>query len=200
MLQSKQRLLELNAKLAETLTSKGVAATADETTTSLINKVSDISSGGGDGVLASLIERSVESVVFPDGVTSIGNYAFSSCSRLVSITIPNSVKRIDYNAFYLCRSLTSITIPNSVEYVNNDAFNSCTALKEINLEDGFNANLKISASTLIERETMINMFNALYDRTGLKEYTITINKVVGDKLTDEDKAIATVKNWTIVEQ
>lgn len=43
MLQSKQRLLELNAKLAETLTSKGVTATADETTTALIDKVKNIS-------------------------------------------------------------------------------------------------------------------------------------------------------------
>ena len=42
MLQSKQRLLELNAKLAETLSSKGVTATADETTTILINKVGNI--------------------------------------------------------------------------------------------------------------------------------------------------------------
>ena len=39
MLQSKARLLELNAKLAETLTSKGVTAAADETTTTLVKKV-----------------------------------------------------------------------------------------------------------------------------------------------------------------
>ena len=43
LLQSKQRLLQLNAKLAETLTSKGVTATADETTTALIDKVKNIS-------------------------------------------------------------------------------------------------------------------------------------------------------------
>ena len=42
MLQSKQRLLELNSKLAETLTSKGVTAKADETTTALVNKVENI--------------------------------------------------------------------------------------------------------------------------------------------------------------
>ena len=43
MLQSKQRVLELNAKLAETLTDKGVIATTDETTTALIDKVKNIS-------------------------------------------------------------------------------------------------------------------------------------------------------------
>lgn len=43
MLQSKSRLLELNAKLADTLTSKGVTATAEETTTALIDKVKNIS-------------------------------------------------------------------------------------------------------------------------------------------------------------
>lgn len=48
MLQSKQRLLELNAKLAENLTSKGVEATADETTTSLVNKITDIATIIGD--------------------------------------------------------------------------------------------------------------------------------------------------------
>ena len=43
MLQSKARLQELNARLAETLTNKGVAATANETTTALIDKVKNIS-------------------------------------------------------------------------------------------------------------------------------------------------------------
>ena len=43
MLQSKQILLELNAQLAETLTSKGITAMADETTTTLVNKVANIS-------------------------------------------------------------------------------------------------------------------------------------------------------------
>ena len=43
VLQSKQILLELNAQLAETLTSKGITAMADETTTTLVNKVANIS-------------------------------------------------------------------------------------------------------------------------------------------------------------
>lgn len=42
MSQSKRRLLELNARLAQNLTDKDVEATADETTTTLVDKVVDI--------------------------------------------------------------------------------------------------------------------------------------------------------------
>ena len=35
-------------------------------------------------------------------VTSIGQAAFSGCSRLTSVTIPNSVTSIGVSAFYYC--------------------------------------------------------------------------------------------------
>ena len=73
MLQSKQRLLQLNAKLAETLTSKGVTATADETTTALVNKVSNITSG--DTIYFSNDGRMyTKNIILPEGLTEIGNY------------------------------------------------------------------------------------------------------------------------------
>ncbi|MBO5162891.1 MAG: leucine-rich repeat protein [Ruminococcus sp.] len=50
-------------------------------------------------------------VVIPEGVTSIGSSAFSSCS-LKTITIPESVKSIGNGAFKDCEFLTSITIEN----------------------------------------------------------------------------------------
>lgn len=273
MLQSKQRLLELNAKLAETLTSKGVAATAEETTTALVNKVADIPSGD-DSVLRGLIQRDVTEFVIPDGVTKIGNYAFYSFTSLTSVTIPNGVTTIGAYAFNNCPSLTSVTIPDSVTEIGRYAFaslimlknvklssnanvaeamltncksieeiyvpegvtkigrytfNNCTSLKtaylpstviqigvyppyiqifenDTNLEfltlgNGFNANyLDVSWSDKFSRETIVNCFNAFADRTGLKAYTFTISKVVGNKLTDEDRVIATAKNWTIVEK
>ena len=47
-------------------------------------------------------------VTIPDGVTSIGAYAFSGCSGLTSVTIPSSVTDIGYGAFDGCTSLKNI--------------------------------------------------------------------------------------------
>ncbi|MDE6597890.1 MAG: leucine-rich repeat protein [Clostridia bacterium] len=47
-------------------------------------------------------------ITIPDGVTTIGNYAFKDCNSLTSITIPDSITGIGYGAFYDCTSLTDI--------------------------------------------------------------------------------------------
>ena len=55
-------------------------------------------------------------VVIPDGVISIGNYAFENCAKLTgTLTIPNLVTSIGEYAFWECASLTGITLPDSVE-------------------------------------------------------------------------------------
>ena len=51
----------------------------------------------------------LKSVEIAEGVTSIGNWAFSECS-LESIAIPSSVTSIGNFAFYECRSLTCISV------------------------------------------------------------------------------------------
>jgi len=42
----------------------------------------------------------------PDGVSSIGDSAFSGCKNLVNISIPSSVNKISINVFYQCSSLS----------------------------------------------------------------------------------------------
>ncbi len=54
------------------------------------------------------------SVTIPNGVTTIGNEAFTFCSGMTSITIPNSVTSIGNTAFRNCTNLTSITLPSGL--------------------------------------------------------------------------------------
>ncbi|MBR4335835.1 MAG: leucine-rich repeat protein [Clostridia bacterium] len=73
----------------------------------------------------------VTDLVIPEGVTSIGKYAFSCYSSLTRVTIPNSVTSIGYAAFSSCSKLTSITIPNSVMSIGEYAFYKCRSLTSI---------------------------------------------------------------------
>ena len=78
---------------------------------------------------------SLTSITIPDSVTIIGEYAFGDCTGLTSITIPNGVKCISVMAFLDCTGLTSITIPDSVTIIGEYAFASCTSLTSITIPD-----------------------------------------------------------------
>ena len=81
-------------------------------------------------------EELVMNLTIPEGVTSIGNYAFYNYDSLLSITIPDSVTSIGDAAFSNCDLLTSITIPNGVTYIGQSAFSSCKSLKSVVFLDG----------------------------------------------------------------
>nr|DAT05920.1 MAG TPA: leucine-rich repeat protein [Caudoviricetes sp.] len=92
-------------------------------------------SSGSDG-RNYVYRNSVRKIEIGSSVTSIGNYAFSSCYALASITIPNGVTRIGDYAFQYCYSLASITIPDSVTSIGGRAFYSCYALASITIPNG----------------------------------------------------------------
>ena len=74
-------------------------------------------------------------LIIPDGVTIIGDSAFSGCSSLTSITIPDSVTSIGDSAFRDCSRLTNITIPDSVTSIGDSAFSYCSSLTSITIPD-----------------------------------------------------------------
>ena len=78
----------------------------------------------------------LRSLTIPNGITSIGNYAFCYCGSLTSVTIPNSVTSIGKEAFSACKCLTSVTIPGSVTSIGDSAFALCYDLKTVTIENG----------------------------------------------------------------
>ena len=84
-----------------------------------------------DGVLKSFAPAGLTEYTIPDSITSIGGYAFYSCSSLASVTIPESVTSIGNYAFASCSSLASVTIPDSVTSIGEWAFYGCSSLNEI---------------------------------------------------------------------
>lgn len=61
---------------------------------------------------------------------NIGASAFMGCSHLEQITL-GKVSSIGNAAFLDCNSLSSLVIPSSVKTIGNEAFVGCTNLKEV---------------------------------------------------------------------
>ena len=78
----------------------------------------------------------MSSVTIPDGVTSIGDYAFVNCPFLTSVNIPEGVTSIGGNAFSACYRLTSLTLPGSVTSIGGNAFELCFNLCSITIPEG----------------------------------------------------------------
>ena len=117
--------------------------------------------------------------IIPDRVTSIGEYAFSGCTSLVTITIPESVTSIGRGTFYFCSSLETITIPEGVTSIDEEAFYCCAALETITLPDGLTSIGKdafyhcyaLKTITIPEGVTSIDE-KAFYCCTSLKSLTL----------------------------
>ena len=144
-----------------------------------------------------IINRSIQTITVPQ-MSRVGAHAFRSCIRLTTVTLPNGMETINSYAFQGCSALTTINFPASLSEIADNAFSSCTSLENVTIENGFVCNgLNLSASTKFSVDTMIAMFNALADRTGLSAYTLTLGNTNLAKLSNEQLAIATEKNWTL---
>ena len=66
---------------------------------------------------------SITSVTLPEGLQSIGAYAFCGCP-LTSVTLPEGLQSIGANAFRGC-PLTCVTLPEILQSIGADAFSGC---------------------------------------------------------------------------
>lgn len=81
----------------------------------------------------------LETVSFSNGLQILGKSAFTSCPTLKEVTLPATLTRIYVGAFSRCTSLKSIVIPGSVHTIGTSAFLGCTALQQATIENGVKA-------------------------------------------------------------
>ncbi len=75
-------------------------------------------------------------VVIPEGVETICDYAFEECSFITDISIPSTVKTIGCEAFSECEGLTGVVIPDSVTSLADYAFEECSSLERAVIGNG----------------------------------------------------------------
>lgn len=99
--------------------------------------------------------KTLEKVIFPSSIESIGNFAFQSCSNLTEIVfnegltfigdssfwgcsmttleLPCTLEKIYPYAFFSCRKLETVTIPENVKNMTLGTFNACVKLKTVTI-------------------------------------------------------------------
>lgn len=98
------------------------------------------------GTAAVANNKSIQALIYPNGITTIDDYAFANCHNLVSVRLPDTVTRIGEGCFQSCciddlvlsKSLTEIpydafyynviehlVIPSSVKRICAEAFQLC---------------------------------------------------------------------------
>ena len=60
------------------------------------------------------ISSYIHTIKFPEGITSIGKYAFWACDKLASVDIPAAVTKIESSAFGYCENLKSVTMHSNM--------------------------------------------------------------------------------------
>ena len=89
---------------------------------------------------------SLETVVLPEGVISIGEKVFLTTdtstekSHLANVNIPNTCESIGNKAFYNSPNLRKLFIPKSITYIGKQAFER-SDLSELEVESGINCKL-----------------------------------------------------------
>lgn len=124
------------------------------------------------------------------------SYMFNDCTNLTTIPQLDTSKVTNMRGmFYGCTSLTTIPELDAANVANMDnMFYNCSNLTEIHMKN-MKETFDIHYSTLFTREALVEILNNLARLPFSR--ALTIGQTNLDKLTEEDKKIATDKGWRL---
>lgn len=94
------------------------------------------------------------------------------------------------------REIGTITVNEALTYQN--FFYYCSALENVTFDGVIGKDISLQWSPLLSDASVQSIIDHLKDLTGATSQTLTFRANVGAKLTDEQKATVTAKNWTLV--
>ena len=96
----------------------------------------------------------IKRVVVNEGITSIGDKAFSGCTHLATVSLPASLKTVGGYAFNKCMSLQAVKLPEGVTDIGWNAFCNCEQIKEMIFPESVKT---IGASALAECKALADV-------------------------------------------
>ena len=149
----------------------------------------------------------LKSAISTQAMNTTGNEVFYGCTALERAKIADGTTTIGSCIFDGCKVLKYAYLPSSITTAINNSltttsnsyytFYNCTALEDVQLGEDWNMSLRLNVSNNLTVDSMVAMFNSLKDLTGDTAKTLTLGSTNLAKLTDEQKAIAINKNWTL---
>jgi len=87
------------------------------------------------GTYAFAGQTNITKVIIPKTMKTIGDFAFNNCYNLVEIEFANGcvLDTLGKNVFNSCKSLKTITLPNGIKNIPEYAFAACESLESIKL-------------------------------------------------------------------
>lgn len=76
-------------------------------------------------------QKEIHTLIVEDGITAIGERAFSHLTALKTVSLPESLKILDEWSFYNDKALTEIVIPEGVRSIESAAFYGCSLLETV---------------------------------------------------------------------
>ncbi|MBR4270843.1 MAG: leucine-rich repeat protein, partial [Clostridia bacterium] len=97
--------------------------------------VTQIGSSSASATFLTNVRTTLTKVTIPASVTTINQYAFRSCTALVTFAyadnIGANITYINSNAFLGCNGLTTFRIPDGIVHIGNTIFSGCANLNEV---------------------------------------------------------------------
>ena len=132
------------------------------------------------------------------GVNSLFYTNSTRATALPAVDV-SSVTGVINAPFYGQSKVTHLELLNIQEVATfQNVFNFCTALEELVVTGTIGTNFSVYASSKLNTESVQCIIDHLKDLTGQITQTLRFHATVGAKLTDEQKATITAKNWTLV--